>query len=78
MKTVDDIVKETKRFNTLCRNVLSSGEGRELLKYLEKIFVDNRLYHDTDRETVYAVAQRDLIVELKSHTVSELPVDIED
>ena len=42
------------------------------------MFVDVQLYADTDRETVYAVAQRDLVMELKSHTVSELPVDIEE
>ena len=78
MKNASDIVKDVQRFNTLCRNVFTGGEGQELMEALERIFCDVKLYAETDRATVYAVAQRDLIIELKSHVIRELPVDIEE
>ncbi len=61
---VRDIVQKAQRFKTLCRNVLSSGQGRELLDELRDLYMDGKLYQETDRATIYAVAQRDLIMEL--------------
>ena len=78
MKTVAEIQKDNRRFTTLCRNVFSSGEGKELMEQMHRLFVDVKMYQGTDRETVYVVAQRDFVMELKGHTISELPVDIEE
>lgn len=78
MRTIDEIKKGNQRFNILCRNVFSTAEGRELMDHMKRLYVDVKLYQETDRATVYAVAQCDFIRELESHTVSELPVDIED
>lgn len=78
MRTVDEIRKDNENFQGLCRRVFSSGEGKQLMNHMERLFLDVKLYHSTDRETVYAVAQRDFVIELKSHAISELPVDIED
>ena len=78
MRTAEQIKKDNLRFTILCRNVFSSGEGPELIKHMKRLFVDVKLYQDTDRETVYSVAQCDFVRELESHIVSELPVNIED
>lgn len=56
---------KVEKFNTLCRNVFSTAQGRELLELMENIFVDIKLFQDTDRKTVYYIAQRDLVMELK-------------
>jgi hypothetical protein len=78
MKTIAQIQKDNERFNNLCRNVFSSGEGKELMGFLKRFYVEVKLYQGNDRETVYAVAQHDLIREIESHVVGELPVDIEE
>lgn len=69
---VEDLEKRRTRFDTLCRNVFSTHEGQELMKMLESMFCDIPMYQETDRLTVYAVAQRDLVLEIKSH-VKEAP-----
>jgi hypothetical protein len=67
-----DFQKAEQAFKTLCRNVLSSGQGKEMLEHLERIYCDGKLYQNNDRETVYCVAQRDLIMELKHNSKGEL------
>ena len=57
---------KVEKFNTLCRNVFSTVQGKELLELMEDIFVDIKLFQDTDRKTVYYIAQRDLVMELKN------------
>ena len=64
---VQDIIKKAQRVKTLTRNVFSTAEGRELLDELKHIYCDGKLYCDTDRDTIYFVAQRDLILELDSN-----------
>lgn len=64
-----DFIKQQEDFKTLCRNVLSSAQGRELLDKLQAIYCDGGLYQPTDRETVYCIAQRDLILELKHNSM---------
>ena len=63
--TAEDFIKLEQRFQTLCRNVFSSGQGAELLDHLKRVYIDGKLFQDTDRATVYCVAQRDLIMELE-------------
>ncbi len=60
-----DPVAENKRFETLIRNVFGSGQGKELLESLSVVYCDGKLCFDDDRSTVYAVAQRDLVLEFK-------------
>ena len=60
------------RFKILCRNVLGSGQGLELLEQLERIYCDGKLFQNSDRDTVYCVAQRDLVLELKHSSEGEL------
>lgn len=60
-----------KRFRLLCNTVLGSGSGVDLLEHLERIYCDGKLYQADDRETVYCIAQRDLILELKHNSKGE-------
>ncbi len=60
-----DPVAENERFRILCRNLFSSGDGKELIESLSRIYCDGKLYQETDRATIYAIAQRDLVLELK-------------
>jgi len=59
-----ELVAKANRVKVLCRNVFSTTEGRELLAELRSIYCDGKLYCNTDRDTVYFVAQRDLVLEL--------------
>lgn len=68
----EDFVKLEKKFRQLCQGVLGHGQGIELLEHLERIYCDGKLYQNSDRETVYCVAQRDLIMELKHNSKGEL------
>ena len=67
MMDAKDIIENANRIRTLCRNVFSSAQGKELLDELKKVYCDGKLYCDTDRDTVYFIAQRDLILELESN-----------
>lgn len=70
--TAAEIVARSDRTRILCRNVLGSGDGKELLDALRRVYVDGKLYGETDRDTVYMVAQRDLIMEL-IYNVQQVP-----
>lgn len=69
MSTAEEFAAKQRRFETLCRNVFSGGEGAELLAHLQKVYVQGKLYFDTDRETVYAIGQRDLVEQLSEYIV---------
>ena len=70
---MDEFAAKHERYKTLLRNVFSSGDGKELMTHFRRLFVDVRLYGTTDRDTAYAVAQRDLIMEIIEHAnVSKL------
>ena len=56
MKMVD-IIK-------LMYNVFSTPQGKELLDEWQEVFVKGKLYHESDRTTVYAIAQRDFVLEI--------------
>ena len=62
-----DFVENAAKYKDLCRRVLNSPNGKELVAHWDRLFVDVPLYQGSDRETVYAVAQRDLITEIKDH-----------
>ena len=52
---------------TLIRNVFSTPDAKELMEHWDDLYVNCRLYAHSDRDTAYAVAQRDLILEIKDH-----------
>ena len=66
MNNVNDIVKKAERTKTLARNLFNTIEGKEFLVALDRMFIDVPLYKDTERETIYSIAQHDLIIEIKS------------
>ena len=66
--TAEALIDGADRISTLCRNVFSTTEGRELIQELRKVYAEGKLYCDNDRDTVYYIAQRDLILELESHS----------
>ncbi len=72
LPTAEEFLTQTNKFEKLCMSVFGSGSGKELLEYLERIYVDGKLYQNNDRETVYCVAQRDLVMELKHNSKGEL------
>ncbi len=65
-------MKQADEFRNLCRSVFAQGNGQDLLGKLEKIYCDGKLYCDSDRDTVYFIAQRDLILELIHNSKGEL------
>jgi hypothetical protein len=72
LPSAEDFQKKEKEFANLCRSVFSGGLGKDLLEHLERIYCEGKLYQNNDRETVYCVAQRDLILELKHNSIGEL------
>lgn len=72
LPTAEDFLELERKFKSLCMSVFGSGQGKELLGQLERIYVDGKLFQDSDRDTVYCVAQRDLIMELKYNSKGEL------
>lgn len=63
-----EIIARANKVKNLARSVFSSAQGQELLAELKHIYCDGKLYCDDDRDTVYFIAQRDLILELVHHT----------
>jgi len=67
-------IETEKRFRILCGIVFSSGSGKDLLDQLERIYCEGKLFQSTERETIYCIAQRDLIMELKHNSKGELDI----
>ena len=59
-------------FKVLCRNVLGTGQGLDLMKQLKRVYCEGKLFQNSDRDTVYCLAQRDLIMELIHNSKGEL------
>ncbi len=59
-----EFLERSLRFDKLCQSVFGSGAGREILKELKTTYVDANLFQDNDRDTVYCIAQRDLVMQL--------------
>ncbi len=72
LPTAEEFLVTSSKFEKLCQSVFGSGSGKELLEQLERIYVDGKLYQQSDRETVYCIAQRDLVMELKHNSKGEL------
>lgn len=72
LPSAEDFRKKEAEFKNLCKQVLSGGLGADLLDHLERIYCEGKLYQNNDRETVYCIAQRDLIMELKHNSKGEL------
>jgi hypothetical protein len=68
----NEVIKRSQEVKTLCRSVLGSGLGKDLLEHLTRIYVEGNLFQETDRDTVYCIAQRDLIMELTNNSKGEL------
>ena len=66
-----DIVARANKVKNLARAVFSSAQGQELLAELKHVYCDGKLYCNDDRDTVYFIAQRDLILELDHHTKAQ-------
>ncbi len=76
MKTTpEEMVKEHQRFKTLCRNVFSSAQGKELLSELRTVYCDGQLYDDNERTTAYLIGQRDVIMELTDNVENGEPTN---
>ena len=60
----EHFVNLEKQFKILCGVVFSSGSGKDLLDQLRRIYCDGKLYQEKERDTVYCLGQRDLIMEL--------------
>jgi len=68
----DEFIRLEKHFKNLCQGVFGHGQGKDLLDHLQRIYCDGKLYQSNDRETVYCIAQRDLIMELIYNSKGEL------
>ena len=68
MMDAQEIVARANKVKNLTRSVFSSAQGQELLAELKNVYCDGKLYCDSERDTVYFIAQRDLILELEHHT----------
>jgi len=66
--TAAELIVQADIIKLLSRNVFNTAAGKDLLKELKNIYVYGNLYCSTDRDTVYYVAQRDLILELESYS----------
>ncbi len=64
LPSAEEILSRGDRYRTLCRNVFSSYEGKELIGMMKEIFVEGKLYCDNDRDTAYFLGQRDFVLEL--------------
>ena len=71
LPSAEDFIDKEKRFKILCNTVFASGSGKDLLAHLKRIYCDGKLYQNNDRETVYCIAQRDLILELEHNSKGE-------
>ena len=71
LPSAEDFIDKEKRFKLLCNTVFASGSGKDLLAHLKRIYCDGKLYQNGDRETVYCIAQRDLILELEHNSKGE-------
>lgn len=67
--TAEEFLAMEERFKTLCKNVFASAQGRELLGQLKRVYCNGKLFQPTDRDTVYCIAQRDLILELEHNSM---------
>lgn len=66
MLDAQEIIKRADNLRRLARQVLGQGSGKELMDELHRVYTQGKLYQETDRATIYAVAQRDFIIELQT------------
>ena len=66
--TADEVIENANKIKRLCRGVFNTSNGKELLDELKSVYCDGKLYCDNDRDTIYFIAQRDLILDLMFHT----------
>lgn len=71
LPSAEAFLEKEKQFRVLCSTVFSSGSGKDLLDYLQRIYCEGKLYQNNDRETVYCIAQRDLVMELVHNSKGE-------
>jgi len=64
LPTAEEVLENVGRTKKLIVGVFSQGSGRDLLKEWERIYIKGRLYDDSDRFTVYNIAQRDFVLEI--------------
>jgi len=76
MIEASEMLKRSQRYKTLCRNIFSSGDGKELMKIMKEVYCDCALFYSTDRETSYYIGQRDIVLELYSNVTFKEPKDV--
>ena len=64
MQTAEDYVKKHKAFQDCVRGLFSTTHGKDILQHLKEVYVDGSLYHKTDRDTAFALGQREVILDL--------------
>lgn len=62
------LIDAAARNQILSRNVFSTHDGQELLALWKEFYVMCDLYGQDDRAMVYAVAQRDFVLEVEAAT----------
>ena len=64
MKTAGSIVKEAQDFQNKVESVFNSGSGKEVLAYMERLYVTGKLFHTDERSTAFALGQREVVMDL--------------
>lgn len=63
-KTANEIIAESQDFQKKVKFLFGTGTGKEVLEYLKHIHVDGQLFCDTQRETDFALGQRQVVMDL--------------
>ena len=62
--TAEEIVQQIEAQKQKIRAVFGSGAGKEILDGWMQNVANAKLFHDDERTTAYAIAQRDFVLEL--------------
>jgi len=52
------------RYDDLIRSVFKTPAGEELLKQWGELFLESDLFSESERQTCYALGQRDFVLEI--------------
>ena len=59
--TAEELMKDNLLMKQKIRDVFGSGVGKHVLDYWKEEYLMQKLYHETDRSTAYAIGQRDFV-----------------
>lgn len=63
--TAEQIVERVTAHQAKMQDVFGSGAGKEILEEWIESFVYDKLYHESERTTAYAIGQRDFVLMIK-------------